>query len=51
MRHVAEFDFAIINRDLAVAQGELIAAVQASRLRVKRQLARHPEIFRFIQQD
>jgi guanylate kinase len=51
MRHVAEFDFAIINRDLAVAQGELIAAVQASRLRVKRQLARYPEIFRFIQQD
>lgn len=51
MSHVVEFDFVIINHDLAVAQGELMAAVQASRLRVKRQLARHPEIFRFIQQD
>jgi guanylate kinase len=51
MRHVHEFDFVIINKDLDVALGELIAAVRASRLRVKRQLARYPEIFRFFEQD
>ncbi|MDO9449845.1 MAG: guanylate kinase [Rugosibacter sp.] len=51
MRHVHEFDFVIINRDLDVALSELIAAVRASRLRVKRQLARHPEVFRFFEQD
>lgn len=51
MRHVIEFDFVIINRDLDVALGELTAAVRASRLRVKRQLARHPEVFRFFEQD
>jgi len=51
MRHVYEFDFVIINRDLDVALGELIAAVRASRLRVKRQLARHPEVFRLFEQD
>jgi guanylate kinase len=49
MRHVHEFDFVIINADLEVALGELIAAVRASRLRVKRQLARHPEVFRFFE--
>jgi len=36
---------------LDVALGELTAAVRASRLRVKRQLARHPEVFRFFEQD
>lgn len=49
MRHVHEFDFVIINEDLDVALGELTAAVRASRLRVKRQLARHPEVFRFFE--
>jgi len=49
MRHVTEFDFAIINQDLEVALGELMAVVRASRLRVKRQLARHPEVFRFFE--
>ena len=51
MRHVAEFDFVIINNDLDVALGELKAAVCASRLRFPRQRARHPEVFRFLEQD
>ncbi len=51
MKHVAEFDFVIINRDLDAALGDLTAAVRASRLRVKRQRARHPAVFRFFEQD
>ena len=51
MRHVAEFDFVIINNDLDVALGELKAAVCASRLRFPRQRARHPDVFRFLEQD
>jgi len=51
MRHVAEFDFVIINNDLDVALGELKAAVRASRLRFSRQRARHPDVFRFLDQD
>ena len=51
MRHVSEFDFVIINNHLDVALGELKAAVQASRLRFARQRARHPEVFRFLDQD
>ena len=51
MRHVGEFDFVIINNDLDVALGELKAAVQASRLRFARQRARHPDVFRFLDQD
>jgi guanylate kinase len=51
MRHVGEFDFVIINNDLDVALGELNAAVRASRLRFARQRARHPAVFRFLDQD
>jgi len=51
MRHVDEFDFVIINNDLDVALGELKAAVRASRLRFARQRARHPDVFRFLDQD
>jgi guanylate kinase len=51
MRHVGEFDFVIINNDLDVALGELNAAVRASRLRFPRQRARHPDVFRFFDQD
>ena len=51
MRHVAEFDFVIINNDLDIALGELKAAVCASRLRFPRQRARHPEVFRYLEQD
>lgn len=49
MRHVDEFDFVIINRDLAVALEELVAAVRASRLRLLAQRARHPDVFRFLE--
>ncbi|MFY9326717.1 MAG: guanylate kinase [Georgfuchsia sp.] len=49
MRHVGEFDFVIINRDLAVALEDLMAAVHASRLRLHSQQARHPDVFRFLE--
>lgn len=48
MRHVAEFDFVIINNDLQEALRDLMAAVRASRLSFARQRARHPEVFRFL---
>ena len=48
MRHVGEFDFAIINREVDVALAELITVVQAARLRVACQRARHPDVFRLI---
>lgn len=51
MRHVGEFDFVIINKDLDVALGEFKTAVRASRLRFSRQRARHPDVFRFLDQD
>jgi guanylate kinase len=51
MRHVGEFDFVIINKDLDVALDELKAAVRASRLRFSRQRARHPDVFCFLDQD
>lgn len=51
MRHVAEFDFVIINKDLDVALDELQAAIRASRLRFQRQRARHSDVFHFLDQD
>lgn len=51
MRHVGEFEFVIINKDLQVALAELGATVLASRLRMRRQQARHPEMFRFLDQN
>ena len=48
MRHVGEFDFVIINNNLQEALEDLCAAVRASRQRVARQAARHPEIFGFL---
>jgi guanylate kinase len=50
MRHVGEFDFAIINNDLQAALDDLVAAVRAARLRVASQRARQPEMFRFLEQ-
>lgn len=50
MRHVAEFDFVIINNDLDVALGDLMAAVRASRLRFPLQRQRYPDVFRFLDQ-
>lgn len=51
MRHVAEFDFVIINNVLAEALEDLKAAVRASRLRFPCQRARFPDVFRFFDQD
>ena len=48
MRHVGEFDFVIINKDLDAALEDLLAAVRASRLRFARQRARSAEVFRFL---
>jgi guanylate kinase len=48
MRHVDEFDFVIINRDVDAALDELMTVVKAARLRVVCQRARHPDIFRLI---
>lgn len=45
MRHVDEFDFVIINKDLQEALEDMCAAVRASRQRLARQAARYPEIF------
>lgn len=50
MRHVGEFDFAIINNDLQVALEDLAATVRAARLCVASQRANQPEIFRFLEQ-
>ena len=49
MSHVGEFDFAIINNDLQMARDDLSAVVQAARLRMANQRARHPEAFRFLE--
>lgn len=51
MRHVGEFDFVIINKDLDVALRDLVAAVHAARLRFSRQRMRHPDVFAFLEQD
>ena len=51
MRHVKEFDFVIINNDLQAAFDDLRAVVRSSRLRFSRQLARHPDVFRFLESN
>lgn len=51
MRHVAEFDYVIINDDLQTAIRDLQAAVHASRLRLAVQRARHPELLISLLQD
>jgi len=48
MRHVTEFEYVIINNELAEAIGDLSAAVHASRLRLAPQQARHPELFTLL---
>ena len=48
MHHVGEFDFAIINNDLRTAFDDLAAVVRTTRLRVASQMARQPELFRFL---
>lgn len=51
MRHVAEFDYVIINDDLQTAIIDLQAVVHAARLRLAPQRARHPELFSPLLQD
>ena len=45
LSHTGEFEYAIINNDFDQARQDLLAIVRAARLRLKDQLARHPEIF------
>lgn len=51
MRHVAEFDYVIINNELQTALEDLVAVVRASRLRYATQHVRHPHYFDFLEQD
>ena len=51
MRHVAEFDYVIINENLPAALEDLVAVVRASRLRYANQEARQPEFFHYLEQD
>ena len=44
--HVGEFDYVIINKDFEEARRDLAAIVQATRLTLPRQSAKHPEIFK-----
>jgi guanylate kinase len=41
MEHLPDFDYVIINQDLATAVDDLAAIVRAVRLTAKRQRARH----------
>ncbi len=50
MRHVGEFDFVIINKDLQTASEDLAAVVRAARLRLTNQRAALPEMFHFLEQ-
>lgn len=51
MRHVAEFDYVIINDEIDAALDDLVAVVRAARLRYANQHLRHPEYFDFLEQD
>jgi guanylate kinase len=46
MSHVAEFDYAIINKDFDEARRDLAAVIRAARLTLARQSAQHPDLFR-----
>lgn len=48
MRHVGEFDYVIINRELKTACADLAAVVRACRLTLKTQRLREPEFFRSV---
>jgi guanylate kinase len=43
---VAEFDYVIINKEFEEARRDLAAIVRAVRLKLPRQIARHPEILK-----
>ncbi len=51
MRHVAQFDYVIINENLPAAIEDLVAVVRASRLRYANQEARQPAFFHYLEQD
>ena len=51
MRHVAEFDYVIINENLPTAIEDLVAVVRASRLRYANQEAHQPAFFHYLEQD
>lgn len=51
MRHVGEFDYVILNNELAHAVDDLVAIVRASRLRYAKQHARHLQYIDFLEQD
>jgi guanylate kinase len=51
MRHVNEFEYVIINKELDVAIDDLSAVVRAPRLGFVAQRARHPECFTYLGQD
>ncbi len=48
MQHVDEFEYCIINNDLAEAQADLAAVVRACRVRLPVQKARVPAVFSFL---
>jgi guanylate kinase len=48
MRHVGEFDYCIVNNDLAEAHADLAAIVRACRLRLSVQKLRTPAAFDFL---
>lgn len=45
MRHLGEFDYVILNKDLDEALADLASVVRAERLRLGRQASRHGELF------
>lgn len=51
MRHVSEFEYVIINNKLPEAIEDLQTVVRSIRLRYASQLARHRELFSFLEQD
>lgn len=51
MRHVGEFDYVILNEELATALDDLVAVVRAVRLRYAKQRVRHPHYFEYLEQD
>lgn len=51
MRHVAEFEYVIINADIDTAVDDLLAVVRAARLRHANQSRRYGKYFQSLQQD
>lgn len=51
MRHVAEFDYVIINDELQAAICDLQSSVHTARLRLAPQRTRYPELFSLLFQD